>query len=841
MRRLHATALLALTLTFAPTALAADADQMAQLDKDLKDVAAFEHGKDAGPLARVEDVVMAVAKDPKARDAVEQRLLGVLGSTATIDAKMFICRQLRTIGTARSVPQLSALLTDPRLSHMARYALGRIEDPAAVQALHGALAKTSGKVQVGIINTLGDRRCEKAVPDLARLLTSVDRAVAEAAAGALGRIGGSGVVTVLEAARPRATEPLRRCIDDALLVCADHLLVAGRKAEAARIYETFYAPTMPRHVRIGALRGLVAAREAAAAPLLAQAIKSPDRQMQTSAIAFARILTGTQATRMFVDLLPSLPPDTQELLVRALAARGDPTAAPAIVTVTRSESEAVRVAALEALGVLGDASSIGLLAQAAATAGGTEQKVAQASLVRLPGDAINRAILRAAGSGDPQVRIELIRALAGRRAREAAADLLKIARDDEPSVRREAILALGAVADEARLDALVALAVKPKDPGDRAAAEEAVASALRRVEDPDRRAAPVLAALAGAPSDAKAVLLRLLGKAATPKAFKALSAAVKDPNEAVQDAAVRTLSEWPDPAAAETLLQLARTAAKPAHKVLALRGYVRLAAQTKNPTAMYVRAMQLAERPDDKKLVLGGLGGADSADALTLVERYLTDERLQTEAGAAAVQIADRLRQSDPTRARAAVKKVVASVKDPRVRAKAQEVINEMDQYEGYILQWLVAGPYEEKGKEASQLFDVAFPPERSGATGVTWKPLTRGIGSWDITLDAAVGGGEDRAAYMRTSVVSPADQDVRLELGSDDSIKVWLNGKVVHANNTDRGISPRQDLVKATLKKGANDLLIRVINHSGGWGFACRIRSPDGAALDGLKVEAKP
>lgn len=93
----------------------------------------------------------------------------------------------------------------------------------------------------------------------------------------------------------------------------------------------------------------------------------------------------------------------------------------------------------------------------------------------------------------------------------------------------------------------------------------------------------------------------------------------------------------------------------------------------------------------------------------------------------------------------------------------------------------------------------------------------------------------------MRTRVTSPTDQDVRLEVGSDDSIKVWLNGKVVHASNTDRGLAPRQDLVKARLNKGANDLMIRVINHSGGWGFACRIRRPDGSALDRLTVEAGP
>jgi len=53
--------------------------------------------------------------------------------------------------------------------------------------------------------------------------------------------------------------------------------------------------------------------------------------------------------------------------------------------------------------------------------------------------------------------------------------------------------------------------------------------------------------------------------------------------------------------------------------------------------------------------------------------------------------------------------------------------------------------------------------------------------------------------------------------------------------------MGPRQDLVKARLNKGANDLMIRVINHGSGWGFACRIRNPDGSALDGLKVEAKP
>jgi hypothetical protein len=92
----------------------------------------------------------------------------------------------------------------------------------------------------------------------------------------------------------------------------------------------------------------------------------------------------------------------------------------------------------------------------------------------------------------------------------------------------------------------------------------------------------------------------------------------------------------------------------------------------------------------------------------------------------------------------------------------------------------------------------------------------------------------------MRTQIWSPADQDARLEMGSDDSIKVWLNGKLVHSNYANRGMSPRQNLVDVKLQEGWNELMLKVVDNEGGWGFCCRVRSPDGSALEGLKVEAK-
>jgi HEAT repeat protein len=824
----------------AKTEPAAAVSEMAQLDEALKAVLTFEYGRDAAPLVLVEQLVVAAAKDETSRDAVERRLLRALSAASTRDARSFLCRQLRTIGTARSVPQLEKLLTDPDLSHMARYALGRIEVPEAAAALHRALSKTSGKLQVGIINTLGERRYRQALPDLARLLYSSDSGVAEAAAGALGRIGGVEAVRALQAVYPRATEALRERMDNALLVCAEQFVAAGRMAEAGWIYEGFYTRRQEKHLRLAGLRGLVAARGEQAVPLLNQCIKGADSEFRRTAIELTTMVKGERATKAFAALLSFLPPEDQEFMVQALGSRRDASALEAVSAATRSQHQPVRVAALEALGSLGDSSAVPVLSQAAASAEGREKLVARASLVQLRGKNVDAILVRSLGSGDPKVRVEIIRALAGRKATQALGALLTMAKDNDGTVRREAIRALGTLASGSELGALVALAVNPKEAEDRSAIEEAIEALFKRVEDKNAQAAPLISAVARAPVAAKPTLLWLLRKPATPKALEVVRAALRDPNENVRDAAVRTLSEWPDPAPAEELLALARTSSNQDYKVLAFQGYVRMAGMSKDPTAMYLRAMELAERPDEKKLVLGGLGGTKSVQALALVEQYLKNEHLQTDAASAAVQIANRLRQEDATRARAALENVLSVVKDSRVRQQAQDVINEMDQYEGYILAWSGCGPYAEKGKQSREVFDTAFPPEESAAEDVKWRHLTEGIGSWDINLEASFGARDHCAAYIRTRVWAPEEQDARLELGSDDAIKAWLNGKLVHANYTNRGVSPRQDLVKVRLQKGWNDFLLKVVNHEGGWGFCCRVRQPDGNALEGLKIEAE-
>lgn len=67
------------------------------------------------------------------------------------------------------------------------------------------------------------------------------------------------------------------------------------------------------------------------------------------------------------------------------------------------------------------------------------------------------------------------------------------------------------------------------------------------------------------------------------------------------------------------------------------------------------------------------------------------------------------------------------------------------------------------------------------------------------------------------------AQKNVAMGVSSDDSVKIWINGEVVHTNATNRGRGNEnsfQDNLKIDLEKGNNLFMIKVSERSGGWGM---------------------
>lgn len=94
-----------------------------------------------------------------------------------------------------------------------------------------------------------------------------------------------------------------------------------------------------------------------------------------------------------------------------------------------------------------------------------------------------------------------------------------------------------------------------------------------------------------------------------------------------------------------------------------------------------------------------------------------------------------------------------------------------------------------------------------------------------------------DHIVYGVVSLKSPRLQETTMLIGSDDGVKVWLNGELVHKALVDRGADDYQDAFPVTLKQGTNVLLVAVDNDdhgkfSGFFGFAAgttySVNSPD-------------
>jgi hypothetical protein len=82
-----------------------------------------------------------------------------------------------------------------------------------------------------------------------------------------------------------------------------------------------------------------------------------------------------------------------------------------------------------------------------------------------------------------------------------------------------------------------------------------------------------------------------------------------------------------------------------------------------------------------------------------------------------------------------------------------------------------------------------------------------------------------------------PEETPARLLMGSDDGVKAWLNGAVVYGNNVDRGLIVDQDMASIVLKKGTNDLLLKVTQGGGGWAVCARIVGVNGQPLSAMKI----
>jgi HEAT repeat protein len=669
--------MLALALALCVTVEAAV--DSATVDRAFARLAEYEYGDDYTELAPIERAVHASLGNEPMRAALEARLVLVLSGTAPNGAKDYACRMLSLIGTAKSVPALATLLPDREMSGLARYALERIPDPAVDRALRAALGQTSGLSLTGVINSIGIRRDKDAVEGLAGLLKGSDRVVVEAALLALGKIATTESARLIAQFREVGPEPLREMAEVAYLEVADRLLQDGNREVAARIFEQLYGDHTSGALHLAGFQGLVAARPAEANRRLLAALSAEDLPVRHLAARLVVELPG-ETPRAFLDALARLPADAQVALLGALRLRGDVVARAAVLPLLESGDVAVRVAAVDALSTVGTAADVITLGQIAAGDQRAEREAARNSLTLMPGDDINPAILAALAEAVPPVKVELLRSLIGRVARETVSVVAGHLADSDPGVGRAAAEVLSAMGDEGQVPALVSFVVGSTVESQREAGVRALTSIAGRVRE--QAAEGLLAGLREAPPAGQAALFRVTPVIGGARTLAVVRGGIQSSDEVVRDAAVRALINWREAEAAPDLIGIIRTTQNPSHRVLAFRGYVRLAREIEVTPAVRLGMIRdvamLAESTEDKRLVIGALGEIATVEALRLAGGYLEDPALANEAGAAVVRIVPRLSKVDRSTAVEMLRRVVAAASARPILDDAQRALDRL-------------------------------------------------------------------------------------------------------------------------------------------------------------------
>jgi mono/diheme cytochrome c family protein len=135
---------------------------------------------------------------------------------------------------------------------------------------------------------------------------------------------------------------------------------------------------------------------------------------------------------------------------------------------------------------------------------------------------------------------------------------------------------------------------------------------------------------------------------------------------------------------------------------------------------------------------------------------------------------------------------------------------------------WRAIGPFRETTLRRAH--DKAFGPERDAKADRVHQKLR-----WSPRPDWKDGKihqlkGANSATYLYRVIESPVAQSIQLSLGSDDSIKVWLNGVPVLSKFTARGVKPGQEKPAIDLAKGKNALLMKITNGGGDYGFYFKV-----------------
>ncbi len=600
------------------------------------------------------------------RAMVEKALLDALAAATDADLKQFFIYHIQLSGSDAATGPLGKLLADNRLCAPAARALMRIGTPVGIGQLRDALATAKGDNVVTLIQMLGRARDKASAAAILSYTSSDDTTLRRAAWAAVANIGDpSAKAALAKAAAVEGTYERALGMKYYLLLAA-RLAEAGDKAACAGICRGILATDRPKegNVRCAALEVLAVSCGADAVDDVFVAMADKSAYVRTSAARIIATMKVAGVAGRLAGRLGSATPESKVVICEVLGGIGGADGVQALLTAATDGDATVRAAAVAALMKTSPDKAVDVAVAAMKSTDAGEIASAQRQLARCAADGADAKIAGGIKSASAPGKAALLGLLATRNAVDQKAAVIAALAD--PAAAGAAASALGLLADPTDVSYMLARIATAEG---RSPLVGVVVAAIKRT---GVGTAPVVKAIAGKTGGARIALLKVLGGLGGAEGLVVVVADTASTDKAVLDAAARVLANWPDESGLDAQLALVKAADNKVHRVLNLRGYIKLLgrAGSGDPAKTldrFAAAMAVAGDASEKKLILGGLSIIRTPEAMELAMGCLDDADCREDAAMAAVKIAcPTQRRQKPLRGPAVrknIEKIIAVAK----------------------------------------------------------------------------------------------------------------------------------------------------------------------------------
>ena len=158
------------------------------------------------------------------------------------------------------------------------------------------------------------------------------------------------------------------------------------------------------------------------------------------------------------------------------------------------------------------------------------------------------------------------------------------------------------------------------------------------------------------------------------------------------------------------------------------------------------------------------------------------------------------------------------------------------------VKDWFFIGPFDNSDTNG---LETKFPPEekidlKAVYTGkddlqVGWIRPFNYDSSGYVDLNSLFVPNDYTACYALTYAHSPNDREAQFRFGAEDGIKIWVNDKEVASYGSAKSSEVDGDMIKVSLKKGWNKIMLKVSDTWGAWGFYFRVTDLRGNSTEDI------